>query len=336
MYLLVNKIYYKGNSIIKLIIVFICALSQFVLAEGYFISIGNGGHRMYSIDGIKWQHHEFISKPGHDQNDLKDIAHGNGITIVVGGFYKSNIFLTKDGKNWGKTNFNIGTLSGIIFINRKFYIFSEGGRIAESKDGKQWSKLSGNVVKEWVKDRGMRFGIGKLKANIRMWKYGNGVFVGAGDNGVICMTKDFKGFHIQKVSDKVKRFRLACNSHVFVAADNIGGKYAYVSKDGKEWKNISTKLNGSDKIKDILFDGDRFILKIQDYGLESKDGESWKKIKGATFPGSLIVTPKAYFSAGHWSRYTDNPQVSFDKGKTWTECKFPSKSTMRYVLYIED
>ena len=319
----------------RVLLLLLCTLSTFVFADGYFVSIGNGAHRMYSKDGIKWEHHEFAGRPTHDQNDLKGLARGNGVTVVVGGFSKSNIYITKDGKSWERINFNIGVLSGVVFVDGKFYIFNEGGRTAESKDGKKWKKLSEGVVGKWAKEEAKRRGMDKLKSNVRMWKYANGTFVGAGDNGVIAATKNFKDFHMQKAPGEVKRFRLASNGQVFVAADNNGGKYAYVSKDGKEWQDISPKLTGREKIKDILFDGERFILKIQDYGLESTDGYKWKKIKGATFPGTLIVTPKAYFSAGPWYKYTEKPKVSFDKGKTWKDCKFPAKAAMRYVLYVD-
>lgn len=43
--------------------------------------------------------------------------------------------------------------------------------------------------------------------------------------------------------------------------------------------------------------------------LESKDGLAWNKIKGATFPGTLIVTPEVYFSAGPWYKYTESPKL---------------------------
>ncbi|MCM8527558.1 MAG: hypothetical protein NE327_13640, partial [Lentisphaeraceae bacterium] len=287
-------------------------------------------------DGITWEAHEFAGKPGHDQNDLKAIAHGNGITVVVGGFFKSNIFTTVDGKSWEKVNYNIGVLSGVVFEDGKFTIMNEGGNMAQSKDGKKWKQVAKNIVGPWAKEEAKRLGMDKLKSNVRMWKYANGTYVGAGDNGVICATSDFKKFDLQKSPGDVKRFRLASNGKVFVAADNNGGKYACYSSDGKKWTSIDVKLSGREKIRDIVFDGERFIMKIQDYGLESTDGKSWKKIKNATFPGTLIVTPKAYFSAGPWYKYTDKPKVSFDKGKTWKECKFPAQAAMRYVLYIED
>lgn len=291
---------------------------------------------MYSKDGITWEAHEFAGKPGHDQNDLKAIAHGNGITVVVGGYFKSNIFNTTNGKTWEKSKFNIGVLSGVVFEEGQFTIMNEGGNMARSKDGKKWKQVSKNIIGPWAKEKAKELGIEKLKYNIRMWKFANGTYVGAGDNGVICTTSNFKKFDMQKSPGEIKRFRLASNGSVFVAVDGSGGKYASYSSDGKTWTPIDVKLNGKEKIKDILFDGERFILKVQDYGLESSDGKNWKKIKNATFPGTLIVTPKAYFSAGPWYKYSEKTKVSFDKGKTWKDCKFPAKAAFRHVLYIED
>jgi hypothetical protein len=313
------------------------SLSSMLFGDDYFLAIGNGAHRMKSTDGVNWQHHQFDGKPGHDQNDLKAIARGNGLIVVVGGFFKSNIFITKDGENWEKSNHNIGVLSGVVFENGRFYIFNEGGNMASSIDGIKWEKLCGPVVADWAKEEAKRQGIEKLKYNIRMWKYAGGTFVGAGDNGITCATKDFKEFSIQQHKPgELKRFALESNGKVFVAVDNNGGKYAYASNDGVNWKDITPPLTEKEKIKDIVFDGERFILKVQDYCLESIDGFNWKKINGATFPGTLIVTPQAYFSAGPWYAYTDKPKVSFDKGKTWKECKFPAPAAMRYVMYVKE
>lgn len=319
----------------KIIILALCLSLN--LSAGYFISIGNGAHRMYSEDGIIWTDHHFLGKPKHDQNDLKAIAHGNDITVVVGGFSRSNIFITEDGKSWEKSSFNIGVLSGVVFTNKKFYIFGEGGRVASSKDGKKWKQIADAQVYNWGKEEGKRLGVGSLKVNVRMWKHTNGIFVGAGDNGVICTTENFKKFEIQKAPGNIARFRTAAGNGVFVIADNNkDAQKAFYSTDGKGWRDVSPKLAAGDKIRDVVFDGDRFILLSRKYAWESKDGQNWKKIKGASFSGSLIVTPKAYFLAGPWYSYTDNPKVSFDKGKTWKDCKFPTKAAMRYVIYVEE
>ena len=312
---------------------FILSLNTFA---GYYISIGNGAHRMYSEDGITWTDHHFLGKPGHDQNDLKAIAHGNDVTIAVGGFSRSNIFITPDGKSWEKSKFNMGVLSGVIFENKKFYIFGEGGKMVSSKDGEKWKILTKNVVGDWAKEEAKRQGIDRLKSNVRMWKFSNGSFVGAGDNGVVCQTKDFKKFNIQQLKG-VGRFRLAAGNGYFVAADNNKpGKKAFYSNDGIKWEEISLKIDERDKIRDVVFDGERFILKLSKICYESKDGQSWKKIKRGSFPGTLITSSKAYFSAGPWYRYTDKPKVSFDKGKTWKDCKLPAQAAMRYVIYVED
>ncbi|MCH2209287.1 MAG: hypothetical protein MK132_25965, partial [Lentisphaerales bacterium] len=108
------------------------------------------------------------------------------------------------------------------------------------------------------------------------------------------------------------------------------------SNDGIKWEEISLKIDERDKIRDVVFDGERFILKLSKICYESKDGQSWKKIKRGSFPGTLITSSKAYFSAGPWYRYTDKPKVSFDKGKTWKDCKLPAQAAMRYVIYVED
>ena len=84
---------------IKSTLILILSMPLFLMADGYFISIGNGSHRMYSKDGINWEAHEFTGKPGHDQNDLKAIAHGNGVTVVVGGFLNPQFYLLKTERN---------------------------------------------------------------------------------------------------------------------------------------------------------------------------------------------------------------------------------------------
>ena len=163
--------------------------------DGLYIAAGHGGHRMSSLDGITWTNHEFWDKPAHNQNDLKAIAAGNGICVVVGGFSKSNILSTTDGVEWHRNEFNMGVLSGVVFVEDRFLAFGEGGKVADSSDGMSWKIIGDAKVREHLIAEAQEQGLdGPLKSNIRRWAHAGGLFVGSGDSGFLITTRDFESW----------------------------------------------------------------------------------------------------------------------------------------------
>lgn len=189
--------------------------------EGIYIATGHGLHRVASNDGRTWTNHVFEGEPSHNQNDLAAIAVGNGVCVTVGGYFKSNIYVTDDGVNWQKPDFNIGVLSGVIFDGDRFLVFGQGGRVAESKDGLNWEKVGDAEARDYLKEEAEKLGLEKgIKSNIRMWAEANGVYVGAGDNSMIVSTDDLENWHFAERVEPHARLRLASNGERFV----VGGK----------------------------------------------------------------------------------------------------------------
>jgi len=303
--------------------------------EGIYIAVGNGAHRMSSLDGITWTNHVFVEKPGHNQNDIKDIAVGNGVCIAIGGFSKSNIFVTKDGVNWEKNPFNIGVLSGVIFHDGKFHVFGEGGRVAISEDGEEWEKAGEADFREHLTEEAEALGLDeRLKSNIRSWAEANGTFVGAGDNGVLVVTQDFEDWTYPPRIEPRSRCFIESDANGFVVR---GDTTLHHSADGITWTNVTPEMEGEARFVSIVHDGERFIVNTRDKeGWASEDGLEWERIEDATFPGHLAtLRPDLYYSFKNYWQYTEDLLRSTDGGETWESCEIPAPVGITNMIFAE-
>ncbi len=83
-----------------LVIVF----STIANADDVYLSIGPGGQRMFSDDGLTWSDGVSWGPPKHDQNDLHCGTAFLGVFYVGGGFSQSRLAATRDGKDWSMVN----------------------------------------------------------------------------------------------------------------------------------------------------------------------------------------------------------------------------------------
>jgi len=301
--------------------------------EGIYIAVGNGAHKMSSLDGITWTNHEFVEKPGHNQNDIKDIAVGNDVCVAIGGFSRSNIFTTKDGVEWEKSDFNIGVLSGVIFHDGQFIVFGEGGRTAASKDGENWEQTGDANLREHLAQEAAALGEEKpIKSNIRAWAEAGGTFVGTGDNGMVAVTSDFDDWEFPARIEPRSRFFLESDGTNFVAK---GQETLHHSTDGKTWTEVTPEKDV--KYRSIVHDGERFIANTNNNdGWESKDGIEWEKISGATFPEFIeTLRPDLYYSFRNYWQYTEDLKRSTDGGKTWESCELPAPVGITNIIFAE-
>ncbi|MDF1858957.1 MAG: hypothetical protein P1U87_02015 [Verrucomicrobiales bacterium] len=302
---------------------------------GIYIAVGNGAHRMSSPDGITWTNHAFIDKPAHDQNDLKAIAVGNGACVVVGGFSKSNIFTTNDGVNWTKNDFNIGVLSGVVFVEDRFLAFGEGGRVAASGDGKDWEQIGDARLRDFQNAEKEKLGLSEvIKSNIRRWRHANGIFVGAGDNCIIVSTRDFENWTFAD--------RLQPQSRLFIESDGTGfvvhgDRTLHYSTDGVTWEDVTPEIDEKVKFHSLVHDGARYIVNSRGPDAwESEDGRDWKPVKGETFPGTLAtLRPDLYYSFETYWKFTEDMKRSTDGGKTWESCEIPGPVGVTNVIFAE-
>jgi len=291
---------------------------------GVYIAAGHGGHRMSSIDGITWTNHEFWDKPSHNQNDLKAIAAGNGICVVVGGFSKSNILTTTDGVEWHRNEFNMGVLSGVLYRDEKFLAFGEGGRIAASADGLKWERIGDANVREHLATEAESLGLEKsIKSNIRRWREAGGLYVGSGDNGFLITTRDFETWNYPA--------RIEPQSRLFIESDGAGfvvhgERSLHHSSDGETWTDVTPELAEKGRFSTLTHDGERYLLNDRSgNGWESMDGTEWSAIKDATFPNTIAaLRPDLLYSFAIYWKYTEDLKVSTDGGKSWDSAILPA------------
>lgn len=305
--------------------------------SGVYIAAGHGGHRMSSLDGFTWENHQFWDKPAHNQHDLKAMAHGNGICVVVGGYFRSNILTTNDGVNWMKNPYNIGVLSGVVFNHGRFYIFGESGRVAESRNGKTWQLVGDAKVREYGQEEMERLELEKLNLNVRSWRFANGRYVGAGDNSILVSTKDFKDWHFSERLEPLTRLKLETDGKRFLA---FGDRTLLHSANGMEWEPVAPELDARTKFASLVHDGKRFILNSRgNRGLawESFNGKDWSLVEGQTFPGLVAaLRPNLYYSFKNYWEYTDNLLYSTDQGRTWQSARLPAPAGITCILHAKD
>jgi hypothetical protein len=305
-------------------------------ARGLYIAVGNGLHRLSSPDGITWNHHRFAGKPGHDQNDLKSIAAGNGAVVAVGGFSKSNILTTRDGADWHVNEFNAGVLSGVIFVNGAFHAFGEGGKVIRSEDGLTWSIVGDAKTKDHLAAEAQRLGeAAPIKSNIRDWRHAGGRFVGSGDNGFLVTTTDFQKWEYLPRIEPRSRLYLETDGAGFVV---VGDTTLHHSADGLTWTEVTPTLPSGARFGTLVFDGARYLVNTRKgVGYESADGTEWKEVPDATFPGTLAaVRPDLLYSFATYWQPTEDLRYSTDGGRSWHSAKLPAPAGITRILHTED
>ncbi|MGF1483495.1 MAG: hypothetical protein ACFBZ8_03930 [Opitutales bacterium] len=309
--------------------------------KGIYIAVGNGLHRMSSNDGRVWTNHVFKGEPKHDQNDLKAIAVGNGACVTVGGFSRSNILTTTDGVEWHISTFNIGVLSGVIFVDGYFHVFGEGGRVARSQDGfdwteagkGDWSQARNFDMRAHLKAEAASLGLEKnIKSNIRRWRFANGTFVGAGDNCIIVSTTDFKDWRVAERIEPRSRLSIESDGQGFVVR---GRTTIHHSTDGVTWTDVTPQVSEKTEFRSLVYDGARYLInERQGNGWESAKGTEWTSVAGARFPKTLAaLRPDLLYSFETYWKPTQDMQVSTDGGKNWESVELPAPAGVTNIIH---
>ncbi len=269
-----------------------------------FVAVGYGGRRMSSHDGLHWENDvQWSDKAADDDNVLFNVAFGQGKFIAVGGAGVGHILMTRDGKEWRETQKQKGRVATVAFGNNRF-VAGWNDQFLYSTDGEDWKQGTKLGIEGSVHFRKSAFGNGLFVA-IGDWDppgkkrisfraatadgeklthvdgtvaaargiaFGAGRFVVVGPEALRESSTDGKTWeHPVKELDS-ELDSIIFDGKLFIAA---GGKYAYTSPDGIEWKKLDKPIPCS-----VLYGNDRFHLGGSWGGnvWMSENGSPWKKI----------------------------------------------------------
>ncbi len=163
-----------------------------VYGEGLYVAVGDSGTVLTSPDGTTWTDRHTNSLIEGD--DLHGVAYGKGRFVAASGWsLGAYTLVSDDGIHW--TAYEIddldGEMYGIAYGNGLFAGVTGDGEIATSPDGIAWtirgdySTQFNAVSYSYNPDDGLgRF----VAAGYNGAVYGNGVYVAAGDSGMVLYT----------------------------------------------------------------------------------------------------------------------------------------------------
>ena len=261
--------------------------------NGHFVAVSDTGAAITSTDGATWT--PAIPLTSNVATDhLKAYAVGHlGTTLVAAGSvspapYTSStgaVASSADGTTWTMGSLPAGsTPIHALIAGTRLVGLGETGHLYYSTNGSSWSALTI-----------LSGGIGTLNAGA----YGNGIYVGVGDNGYIARSGDSVAWGSGKViaisGVGINLHGLAWTGSQFVAVgDNAT---ITTSPDGAAWSALKTSaISGTLRAVAVASDGT--IVVVGDNGIEtSPDGNTWTAhnesgvaaLQGATFGNGEFV-----------------------------------------------
>ena len=257
------------------------------LATSYSKTFG-----VYSDDGINWS--AYIPHCGSERIRISNLISYNGIFMGFDAYDDNNTYISLDGISWllkkpsGLGYGALGQRSHIpyVYADGKL-IFTTGSNIYITEDdGESWEsvKLENAVLYDMT--------------------YGNGMFVGVGENNIIAYSSDGLNWTTATID-----FTLRCityNDGKFVGVGNNTDKTSFsaYSTDGMTWVKIGIIEDGVYIPKEIIYEKGQYICA---YGgafvFSSFDGETWTKITSekSTTDINAIVYGKGKFVGHNWS-----------------------------------
>ncbi|MCL2094110.1 MAG: hypothetical protein FWH12_07945 [Treponema sp.] len=253
---------------------------------------------------------------GFGTNSISGIAYGSGMLIAVG--QNGRMAYSANGTSWtgiaggdgignpsnpGDSTFGTNYIYGIVYGGDKFVAVGQGGRMAYSTNGINWTGIAGAIS---VGDLGdSTFGTNI----IRGIAYGGGRFVAVSDGGRMAYSEN--GTSWTGIPSEEARFSaaniqgIAYGSNKFVAV-GAGGRMAY-STDGTSWtvieRGTGTGPNpptpgdsqfGTNQINGIAYGNGRFVaVGASGRMAYSSDGINWTGIAGGTGTGASPTVPGA-------------------------------------------
>ncbi|MEO3947951.1 leucine-rich repeat domain-containing protein [Gorillibacterium sp. CAU 1737] len=281
----------------------------YVYGNGRYVTAASEGHTLVSTDGLNWKRYY-----SGDSEPFMSIVWGkNEFLGIKPDGWGNTVWSSKDGITWTKHKEKFGTGGcRLVAWNGKRYVAVDGG-IYTSEDGQKWTERSL-----------------KLDTQIQGLAYGNGVFVGQGEEwGQVVVSSD--GITWKTVKTKQPNYHdmydIAFGGGLFVA---VGGSTIMTSKDGKTWTYVSA-ASSKTTLHQVMWAKDRFYIYGSEYAsskkpahLTSKDGKKWTS---AGFTNSPNQEPQftLYNGKQYVTATTAGLQTSAN-GVKWTQA-------LTYPLY---
>lgn len=200
-------------------------LRAITYGNGYFVGVGNSGSIMTSSDGRTWTSIMNSGTP-YTTESFYGITYGGSRFVAVG--TNGTIMVSSDGTSWSSStaSFEYGgstypydnTTMAVTYGNGR-YLAMSSRIILTSSDGTTWSTNSSGPA-----------------ANIYGLVYGNGLFVAAGDKGIITLPPDAAGWTRRSSGITNYLKGVIHDGSRFVA---VGGKSVLTSADGATWNSQS-------------------------------------------------------------------------------------------------
>ena len=234
-------------------------------ANAWYLAVGHGGHRMLSRDGMTWEKHASWGEAKHDQNDLNVAANFKGAFYAGGGFFSGRLTATRDGERWSDGVLPASSpIFGLEVLDDVLYAVDLRGAVFKTVDGEKWALVARAVMPSathWIRATAQGNGVivgsgdfgpvmvfdpktakiavtqmaGQVDKNpgIHRVTFGNGVFVVAGQSGLLAVSKDGKVWDNNATNPD--RGDIECvefTGKEFLATTKKG---AFHSQDGRTW-----------------------------------------------------------------------------------------------------
>jgi hypothetical protein len=178
-------------------------LAGLTYANNLFVLTAWGGGISTSPDGVTWT----TNRSGSTRN-LWGAAYGNGIWVAVGQSFSSGIgaYITSgDGLTWTNHSFSAANLRNIAFGGGNFVIVGDGGYLASSTNGVNWTQRPSGTS-------GTMYGV----------CYGDGYFVAVGTGGYMASSPDGTNWTYRSSGTTATLERIAYGGGTFVATGDGG------------------------------------------------------------------------------------------------------------------
>ncbi|MCE9609739.1 MAG: hypothetical protein K8R23_05975 [Chthoniobacter sp.] len=292
--------------------------------RGVFVAVGEGGRRMSSADGRRWENDTCWKVGAVDADEaLHDVAFGLGRFIAVGGgAAKGRITISRNGKVWRDLPPWRGAIGTIVFGGGRF-IAGHGAELLWSADGEKF--VAGEKLAWPGSVRALRAAWGDGEAGHRCVIIGD---LDPGDaqprvswrattaDGAVYTSRD-------RDTPPARDIAYGSGHWVVVGPDGL----IESSHDGQTWQRHAT-LPG-ENFQRVVWTGTRFVVSGGKAMWFSPDGVNWTKTAPA-IPCRLVWAREGMlglgFSAG------GNIQISRDLTE-WAKLPVPPGASFEAVAY---